>query len=266
MRHYREKKHTHRVSIERLNSAGRMKAEDALVEEVPFTILLGGVEVVTLLCYPSELAFLAAGYLLSEGFIDAETSLDELVVNERGWCAHVTARGTVPLPKGNPGGRVVTSGCGSGHVGLLKGTGKGLPKPISSDLRVSHKVLLEMMKRFLQSSTLFRDTGAVHSCAICDQGKILYRADDIGRHNALDKVVGWSFLKQLGREDKVLLSTGRISSEMVLKTVRAGIPMVVSHSAATALGVELAEELGCTLIGFARGQRMNIYTHGFRVQ
>ena len=266
MKRCEEKRHTDRVEIERLEAGGRSKADDTIVAEVPFTISLNGVEVATLLCCPSDLTFLAAGYLLSEGFIDAEAELSETVLNEKGYCVHVTAKGAVQLPQGGSTGRLVISGCGQCRIPLMHGPGEGLPAPISSGLRVSHKALLDMMDQFLRSSALFRDTGAVHSCAICDRRAILYRADDIGRHNALDKVIGWSFIKGMTRDDKVLLITGRASSEMVLKAVRAGVPVLVSHSAATTLGVDLAKQLGCTLIGFARGQRMNIYSHGFRVR
>ena len=265
MRRSRQGRHTERREIERLQAGSREKAQDALVEEVPFTILLNGVEIATLLCYPSDLTFLAAGFLLSEGFIGSETDLTDMVLNERGRYVHVTASGAVRMPEAGSTGRLVTSGCGSSKTRQALGVGEGLPPPVSSDLRIGHEVLTNMMKQFLKGSSLFQETGAVHSCGICDSESILYRADDIGRHNALDKVVGWSFLNGTSLGDKVLLSTGRASSEVVLKAVRAGVPAVVSHSAPTSLGVALAEQLGCTLVGFARGRRMNIYTHGFRI-
>ena len=91
-------------------------------------------------------------------------------------------------------------------------------------------------------------------------------ADDIGRHNALDKVIGWCFQNGVITGNKTVLTTGRSSSEMVLKSVRAGIPVIVSHSAPTSLAVELAEKLGATLVGFARGRRMNVYSHGSRIE
>lgn len=259
----RKKEPTLKVPIEKIDDDGRRAAEDIVVVEVPLTIFLNGTDVGTLLCSPSDLKFLTAGYLLTEGFIGKTTELTDIIVNERGWYVHANTTGEVHLPEGKSTRRLVTSGCGGAP--MMQGVGSGLPAPVSSGIGIGHDVLLENMKTFLRDSTLFRETGAVHSCAIVGAQKIEYRADDIGRHNALDKVIGWCLQSGVAMEDKAVLSTGRGSSEIVLKSVRAGIPVIVSHSAPTSMAVELAEKLGATLVGFARGRRMNIYSHGSRI-
>lgn len=259
-------KPTQKVPIERIDADGRRTTDDIVVTEVPFTIFLNGTDVGTLLCSPCDLEFLAAGYLLTEGFIDRSTELSEMTLSEKGWYIHVNTTGEVHLPEGKPTRRLVTSGCGQAGAALMKGVGIGLPEPVSSEMKINHEDLLEGMKQFLQDSDLFRETGAVHSCAVACTQKIKYRADDIGRHNALDKAIGWCLQNDVATEDKAVLTTGRSSSEMVLKSVRGGIPIIVSHSAPTSLAVELAEKLNATLVGFARGGRMNIYSHGSRIE
>ncbi len=254
---------TRKVSIEKIDDNGRHKTEDMVVAEVPLTIFLNDTDVGTLLCSPSDLKFLTVGYLLTEGFIDKATELQDIIVNERGWYVHVNTADEVHLPEGRSTRRLVTSGCGGAPA--MQGVGSGLPVPVSSKIKIDHNVLLKGMNTFLKNSTLFRETGAVHSCAIVGTQKIEYRADDIGRHNALDKVIGWCLQNGVVTEDKAVLTTGRGSSEMVLKSVRAGIPVIVSHSAPTSMAIELAEELGATLVGFARGRRMNIYSHESRI-
>ncbi len=259
-------KPTQEVPIERIDADGRRAADDAVVTEVPFTIFLNGTDVGTLLCSPCDLKFLAAGYLLTEGFIGKSTELAEMTLSEKGWYVHVTATGNVHLPEGEPTRRLVTSGCGQAGAALMQGVGIGLPEPVSSGIKIGSDVLLEYMKQFLRDSDLYRETGAVHSCAVAGTEGIEYRADDIGRHNALDKVIGWCLRNGVATENKVVLTTGRSSSEIVLKSARVGIPVIVSHSAPTSLAIDLAEKLGATLVGFARGRRMNIYSHGSRIK
>lgn len=108
-------------------------------------------------------------------------------------------------------------------------------------------------------------TGGVHSAALCSTSKMLVCCDDIGRHNAIDKILGRCLLEDIPVDGHIMVSTGRISSEMLLKVAKQNIPIVISKSAPTALGVKLAEEVGLTLIGFVRGKRMNVYTHDWRV-
>ena len=121
------------------------------------------------------------------------------------------------------------------------------------------------MKELQLRAELFRLTGGLHSAALCSAEKILYFCEDIGRHNAVDKLVGLCLKHEISLTDKVLVSSGRISSEILVKAAKLGIPILISRAAPTSLSIELAESLGITLIGFVRGRRCNIYTHQERV-
>jgi FdhD protein len=122
------------------------------------------------------------------------------------------------------------------------------------------------MKRFQHSSEVFRTTGGAHSAALCREGEIVVFAEDIGRHNAVDKIFGRCLLDSIGTDGGVIVTSGRISSEILLKVGKRNIPILISKSAPTDLGVKLADDLGITLVGFVRGRRMNIYTHSWRVR
>ncbi|TET64548.1 formate dehydrogenase accessory sulfurtransferase FdhD, partial [Candidatus Aerophobetes bacterium] len=134
-----------------------------------------------------------------------------------------------------------------------------------SRFTISPDEITELMRKLQNRSRLYRSTGGAHTAALSDREDILILAEDIGRHNAVDKVLGQCILDSIALDDKIILTSGRVSSEIVLKIVRARIPVVISRSAPTMLGAKLASHLGVTLIGFARGRRMNIYTHEKRV-
>ncbi len=121
------------------------------------------------------------------------------------------------------------------------------------------------MKEFQQKSSLFRKTGGVHSCALGTTEEIQVFADDIGRHNAVDKVFGECLLKDISTIDKVLLTSGRVSSEILLKVVKRQVPIIISPAAPTDLATDLAQKLNLTVIGFVRGKRMNVYSAAERV-
>ena len=121
------------------------------------------------------------------------------------------------------------------------------------------------MKKLEEKSLTFKNTGGVHSCALCSQESIEVLAEDIGRHNAVDKVFGECFMRGIFTQNKAILTSGRVSSEILIKVAKRKIPIIASHSAPTNLAVDLAERLNITLIGFVRGKRINIYTHNYRV-
>ncbi|HKZ56668.1 MAG TPA: formate dehydrogenase accessory sulfurtransferase FdhD, partial [Thermodesulfovibrionales bacterium] len=126
-------------------------------------------------------------------------------------------------------------------------------------------ILKTLFKEFQQRSEIFRLTGGVHSAALSDGEKILVFAEDIGRHNAIDKIIGYSILEKIPFAGKLILVSGRLSSEIVSKCSRWGIPIVASRAAPTNLAIEIAETSGITLIGFVRGERINIYTNPQRI-
>ena len=148
-----------------------------------------------------------------------------------------------------------TSGCGSSLSAILEGERKEFPK-----IHFNPANILNLMKIFQKKSVLFSQTGGVHSATIVQNEQIIFFADDIGRHNAVDKVIGMSILENIDLQNTILFSSGRISSEIVKKTVRLRIPLIVSQSAPTSEAIRLAWNHKMYLIGFTRSNRFNIYT------
>jgi len=137
---------------------------------------------------------------------------------------------------------------------------------INPELRLPAQVLIALMAKLSQRQEIFQQTGATHAIAVASAGgEIVLSAEDVGRHNALDKVIGRAVMEKIPLTDKIALLSGRVSYEMLFKAARAGIPILASISAPTHLAIRLAEQLGITLAGFVRGQRMNIYSHPERL-
>ena len=139
-------------------------------------------------------------------------------------------------------------------------------KPVESNAEIHIDKMFEFMKINLDYSEVFKNTGGVHCVALCDENEILVVYEDVARHNALDKVIGESLMKNIFLKDKSVILSGRVSLEMSLKAAKLEIPIIISKSAPTSLSVALAKRLNITLVGFVRGNKMNIYTNGYRVK
>jgi FdhD protein len=232
--------------------------------EFPLTIILNGEQLVTVLCSPGDLEALAVGFLYSEGMIRTKEEITGLTLDgERGvirirTVGDKTADGKLFMK------RVLTTGCGRG-MAFYSYADLDRKKKVQSDLRVTPETVLSLSKRFQGASELYRTTHGVHSAALCDVREILVFAEDIGRHNAVDKVLGRCLREGISISNRILITSGRISSEILFKTAGSGIPVLVSKSAPTDMGVDLARELGITLIGFVRGGGMNIYAGEERI-
>jgi len=136
---------------------------------------------------------------------------------------------------------------------------------VKSDLQVNGAEILELMSHFQQRSETYRSTGGVHSAALCDKKNLNVFSEDIGRHNAIDKIFGQCIWEGISTNNQIILTSGRISSEIVIKIARNNVPVLASKSAPTDTAVKLADLLGITLIGFVRGMRMNVYSHHKRI-
>jgi len=160
--------------------------------------------------------------------------------------------------------RFITSGCGKGTSFYSAADVQGQAK-IESRIEISPHKVFALMDEFVQRSELYRTTGGVHSAALCDTTSILFFAEDIGRHNAIDKIFGQCLLEDIPTDDRIILTSGRVSSEILLKVAKRNIPIIISKSAPTNLGVRLANDLGISLIGFVRAKRMNAYTNDWSI-
>jgi FdhD protein len=255
---------TERFSILRLSDNGDSCLEDVVVVESPLTIILNDQELATLLCSPTNLRYLAIGFLFSEGLLKSKEEIKRIAVDERRGVARVETEKDAELTGDALFKRFITSGCGRGASFYSAADVQGQAK-VESGLDVSVSDVLNLVQKFQHRSETFRATGGVHSAALCDARDILVFSEDIGRHNAIDKILGECLLNGIGTDDRIVVTSGRISSEILLKVARRNIPLVVSKSAPTSLGLKLAADLGVTLVGFVRGRRMNVYTHDWRI-
>ena len=239
------------------------KKTELLSEEVPLTLEVNGRELATLLCSPTDLEDFVTGFLYTAGILTEPASLKNLVLDRDRWKANITLD-DVGLSEDMLNRRVYTSGCGRGVIyhNPLDLLNRGR---VPFGFTVSPAAVSSLMKEFLTHSAEHRQTRGVHSCALADGKDIVIFRDDIGRHNALDKVIGGALRKNLGFSETLLLSSGRISSEIISKTMRPRIPVVASAGAPTNQAVKLAGANNLTLIGFARGRRMTVFCGEERV-
>jgi FdhD protein len=245
---------TEKLPIIRVTERGGKRLEDEVVREFSLTIILNGRELVTLLCSPSNLSYLAVGFLLSEGLIESREDIKKLIVDERREVVEVETGENIRLDNQASARRMLTSGVGS------------IPPRVESDIAISARRVLALVNEFSQLSPMYKATGGVHSAALCNTDNIIVFSEDIGRHNAIDKIFGQCFMEGMPTEGHLVITSGRVSSEILLKVARRNVPLLVSQAAPTDLGVRLANDLGVTLVGFAQGKRMNIYTHEQRLR
>ena len=257
-------KPVHEALIIRMKGEDIEEMADQVASEIGFTLNVNEKQVVTLLCTPTELDAMAIGFLLSEGILHKRESLLDLQVDEKTFTVSVTLKDLPDDIDATFNKKTITSGCGRGITYTDAASLKNLPAN-KSFTRISHGEIKGLMDKFRSISALFLKTGGVHSAALIDKGRIELFAEDIGRHNAVDKLIGKAFLSGIPIQDKILLSSGRISGEIMTKVIRNRIPILISRTAPTCMSITYAEDHGVTLIGFARGNRMNIYTHPQRV-
>ena len=255
---------TREVELAQVGSDGVTRTKNRIVREVPLTVLVNGKELATLQCTPDRLEYLAVGFLLSEGLIKKETEIKGITLNEKGWYIRVEIAGDDLLEEGITSKRVIGTGC-SGSISFYRAVDAKDCLPLKSNIIISKEKIFSMMKEFLGMSDLHRDTHGVHSAALCGRERIEIFAEDIGRHNAIDKIIGECFLKGISIEDGIILTTGRVSSEILIKAAKQRIPVIAARSVPTDMAVGLAERLNVTLVGSVGDSRMNIYTHGCRV-
>ncbi len=234
-----------------IDHTGATVAASVTVER-PLTLYLNGQEIVTMMTILDRPEELALGYLLNQGMLrpgDDVTGVE--YDDDLGVVVVRTATRTDFEAKLRR--KTLTSGCAQGTAfgDLLEGfAGVHLPP---AELRTSW--LYRLLHRINQLPTLYLEAGAIHGCALCRQDQPLVYMEDVGRHNAVDKIAGWMFREACDPGDKIFYTTGRLTSEMVIKTVRMGIPILVSRSGFTAWGVELAQQAGLTVVGRCKGKR-----------
>ena len=251
-----------KVPILRVIKESQKQVEDTVVTEFHLTIVLNNRELVTLLCSPAKLEFLAIGFLYSEGLIDSKDIIKDIVLDPERGIINVTTKEPIKSPEDILSRRIIASSGGKGASSLSAVHPRSR---IDSQIHISPPEVLNLIQEFVHHSELFAATGGVHSAALCDTKAILVFSEDIGRHNAIDKIFGECIVKDIPTHNRLLITSGRVSSEILLKVAKRNIPILISKSAPTNLGVKLANDSGITLIGFVREKRMNVYTHTWRL-
>jgi FdhD protein len=233
--------------------SGRLdEVKGEVVREQPLTVYVNGERFLTLLCSPFMLEPLVLGYLWMEKVITGLDDVAGLQISEVDGRAEVTLRRSVTLPTE----RILTSGCGGGITFRID---PRLFPRITSCARVSPAELGNRMHDLLREAVHYHSSRGIHGAALADRDRILLVAEDVGRHNAVDKLMGLALQRGITTTDRILLSTGRVSSEMLLKAARMSVPIVASRTSPTEMAVALAEQLGVTVIGYLRGDSLNLY-------
>jgi len=236
-------------------------ADHVPVRETPVSLTVNGVALATLIASPHDLHFLVAGFLRMQGLVRSAGDLLTLSVCHESGSATVRIRGEVP-------GRIMptlTSGCGAGisfHVPASTGRPVQLP---SAGPFVPPEALFSAMDALARASEAYRGSGGIHSAGAWDGERLLLFAEDIGRHNTIDRLAGQALLTGIDLSGGILVASGRISSEMAAKAGSLGISVIASRNSPTDLAVRICRELGITLVGYVRGRRFNVYTHPTRI-
>ncbi|MFB3816549.1 MAG: formate dehydrogenase accessory sulfurtransferase FdhD [Candidatus Methylomirabilales bacterium] len=240
-------------------SGGRFEAiEVPVVEERPLSLYVNGHELVTLLCTPTKLEELVVGFLAFEGIIRGIGDIRALKVEPLFGYADIELAGDFVPPRQ----RVHTSGCGGGvSFSLETQASEALQAPFA----VEPAALFALIRALYLEAQAYRESRGIHAAAMADGEKLLIVAEDVGRHNAVDKVCGEAMLRGIPAAGKILLATGRISSEMLRKAAHMGTPIVVSRTSATSMSMRLAKRLGLTLVGYVRGDGFYAYSRPDRL-
>ena len=237
---------------------------DEVASELPVRIIVNNEQLVTLLCTPAELKELAVGFLLSEGLLRDRSSIRGLEVVEKDAAVRIELSDLPPDWEKLFERRTISSGCGKG-ITFTGGTRSDEGRIGVTGRLLSLGDIQNLLGAFRNISSLYLETGGVHSAALSDGKEILFFSEDIGRHNAVDKLIGKAFLRSVPVENKILITSGRVTSEIVTKAGRNRFPVLISRAAPSCMAISYAEDMGITLVGFARKDRMNIYAWPNRI-
>lgn len=240
------------TSVSGIDQSGQ-PIETNVVQERALTLFLNSQEVVTMMTIGDHPDLLAIGYLKNQNMLDDSDEITAIEYDEDLETIIVRTRTETNFEE-KMKKKVRTSGCAQGTVfGDIMESFEG--SKLAKDARLKTSWLYGLTKVINTTPSLYLEAGAIHGCVLCKADRPLVYMEDVGRHNAVDKISGWMFRNAVTPHDKIFYTTGRLTSEMVIKTVMMGIPILISRSGFTASGVELARQVGLTLIGRARGKR-----------
>jgi len=229
--------------------------------ERPLTVFIDKRELVTLMTLGASPELLVLGYLLNQRLIDQVAEVESITVDWDVGAAAVKTRGGIADIDKKTARRVVTTGCGQGTVfGDMMSQLGSVTLPVASQARIRQTTLHALLEQMRQRNSIHRKAGSVHGCALFCGAELLMFVEDVGRHNAIDTIAGWMGLHGVVGANKTFYTTGRLTSEMVMKSAQMGVPIIVSRNGVTAMGHGLAEQLGMSLFGRAANRHFLCYT------
>lgn len=238
--------------------------DETVAIEFPLTVVVNGQEFATMVCTPTNIRELLIGFLASEGIIHFYDEIKSLTIDDSRGFAYVEIDRDLEKLELDHSKRFIGSCCGKSRQFYFKSDVR-TAKTVTTNIKIHAKQCLALMDQLQSQSTSFQLTGGVHNAALCTVDEVLTIRTDIGRHNALDKVYGYVLENNIPLKDKVIAFSGRVSSEVLLKVSKMGIGIIISKSAPTDLALNLAVDLGITVVGFVRGKKMNVYTKKERI-
>ena len=229
--------------------------------ERPLTVFVDKRELVTLMTLGAAPELLVLGYLRNQALVASVDEVESITVDWEVGAAAVKTRGGIEAFESKTARRIVTTGCGQGTLfGELMGQVGAVSLPGAGAARLRQGTLREMLETVRQIDSTYRKAGSVHGCALFRGPELLMHIEDVGRHNAIDSIAGWMWMQGIGGGDKAFYTTGRLTSEMVMKSAQMGVPIVVSRNGITQMGHELATQLGMALFGRASNRHFICYT------
>jgi FdhD protein len=241
-----------------LNGSSPETIDGEVVEEALACISVNGKEIATMMCSPTGLADLAVGFLYNERLIDSLDEVASVHVSEND-CVDVWLHHEIELPER----RIITAGCGGG---VTFDDMSAEHPPLESDLTARPEELADLMHRLQTGAEIYLRSRGIHTAVLATRDEVLLQVEDVGRHNCLDKLAGAALRTGTAKKDRILLSSGRISSEMLNKARRLEVPIVCSRTSPTSLSLQLAEAWNITVVAYLRGKRMRVYTHPERLE
>ncbi|GHB19167.1 formate dehydrogenase accessory sulfurtransferase FdhD [Shewanella indica] len=244
------------IAVTAVDENGQLQ-EKFVACERPLTVYLNWRPIVTLMTLGARAEALALGYLKNQGFINDVSQLESVIVDWDVASAAVITREQTEDLDAKLADKTVTTGCGQGTV--FGGFMEGLDDIVLPQPKLKQSMLYALLKNISEYNQTYKNAGAVHGCGLCEADKIKSFVEDVGRHNAVDTLAGEMWLEQDRGDNKIFYTTGRLTSEMVIKVAKMGIPVLLSRSGVTQMGLELAQKLGITMVARAKGRHFLVY-------
>ena len=249
------------VNLTRIKGNKREESSDLVARETIFTILLNKKKLVTLNCSPEKYKYLGLGFLYTSGILQKKENIISLLIDEKQGLMNIKIKGA-SLSSEN----IINSNLWIGSYQQSEDQNV-TPLSIDTSFKISSDFIYSLIFKMQERANFFKLTGGVHSCALVDkQGSIILFSEDISRYNTIDKILGEAFENDITTEDKIILTSCRITSGILKKIIIGKLPVVISRAASTDLAIKLAKRAGITLVGFVRGRRMNVYTYPQRIE